>query len=75
MAAASTPPPKHRELSPPQAPRGKIGTGLCLVDKLKIVGMNGDVLADTRVAVVNCLCLGISPSPSGRPSLVDILSV
>ena len=48
---------------------------MVLVESLKIVGMNGDVLADTRVAVVNSLCLGISPSPSGRPFLVDIHSV
>ena len=48
MAAASTPPSKHRELSPPQAPLGKIGTGLVLVDKLAILAINGDTLADIR---------------------------
>ena len=46
MAAASTPPPKHRELSPPQAPLGKIGTGMVLVDKLTILAVNGDTLAE-----------------------------
>ena len=46
MAAASTPPPQHRELSPPQAPLGKIGTGMVLVDKLTILAINGDTLAE-----------------------------
>jgi hypothetical protein len=43
-----TPPSKHREISPPPAPLGKIGTGKILVDKLKIFGMNGDTLLDHR---------------------------
>ena len=46
--AMATPPPKHRELSPPAAPRGKIGTGMVLVEKLKIIGITGDTIADSR---------------------------
>ena len=46
--ATTPPPPSKRELSPPGAPLAKIGTGLVLVDKLKIIGITGDTIADSQ---------------------------